>query len=61
MLPLFTLYNVAQCPGKNDRWDVGPILGCKNGIEDPKAVDGKQRMRVLRNVGNASLARQETR
>jgi hypothetical protein len=32
---------VAQCPGKNDRWDEGPILGCTNGIGDPKIADRK--------------------
>ena len=59
MLPLFTLYNVAQCLGKNDRGEAGHILGCRNGNEDPKAAGGKQQMWVLHNVGNALLPQQE--
>ena len=57
--PFFTLYNVAQCRGKNGRWDEGPIPGCRNAIGDPKAADEKQYMRVLCNVGNASLPRRK--
>ena len=40
--PFFTLYNVAQCPGKNGWWDEGPILGCTNAIGDPRPDGRKQ-------------------
>jgi len=40
MLPLFTLYNVAQCPDKNGWWDEGPIPGCTNAIGDPRPAGG---------------------
>ena len=56
-----TLYDMAQCTGKNDRRDEGPILGCTNVIGDPKLAVGKQWMRVLCNVGNASLPRRNIR
>ena len=52
---------MAQCPEKNGRWDEGPIPGCTNAIKDPKPAGEKQWMRVLRNVGNASLAQREIR
>ena len=60
MSPPFTLYNVAQYPGRNGRAQEHPIQGFLFATEDPRAANGEQRMlfHVLWHCSNASVGKQ---